>query len=943
LTLDNAVESSGYALTCDAAGRVCVTRSTDRWGTIMSSIPGVAAGFAAALADRYEIVRELGQGGMAVVYLARDVRHDRAVALKVLRPALAAVLGAERFLAEIRTTAKLQHPNILPLHDSGEVPAGHPERSEGPSVLFYVMPYVEGESLRQRLDREGPVPVSEAVRIAIEVAAALDYAHRQGVIHRDIKPANILLHEGRALVADFGIALAAARTGQDRLTETGLSLGTPAYMSPEQALGDRVIDGRTDIYALGCVLYEMLSGEAPFTGPTAQAIIARVATERPRSLIAQRHTVPPAVEAAVMTALEKLPADRFATGQEVIAALENRAATRLTPGSAVADKVARQWKASALAGWGVAAAALLLALWMSKRPAAPHHVARYAIAFPPSQVPAGFGLAFTPDGSRLVYPGPNKQIYVKPRDQVDATPIAGTDSADGLAVSPNGEWIAFTQGFLLKKVRITGGDIVTLDSGFLGSTAWLDDTSVVYRPYSGETRRISANGGRPTTIFRPDPLWYRIFPAPLPNARGLLFIKCPAPRCGPPHELWVFDFRTKQERRLLSDVVRAWYLPTGHVAVVKTDTRMYAAPFDLRRLDVRSTPVPVFDRISAALGLAPQVAISDSGDLLAQTSGSVSMDLVRHRLVEVDRTGRAIAIDSSWTVYLSTFDAVQGIGWALAPDGIRLAIGLFTTNTGNGIWIKQLPRGPVSRVSTDEPSEFGPRWTADGRSLLSVRHLRTLDGSELWQRRADGTDTGRALVRLPTATIRDLAVARDGKSVILGIGRTDGGADLLVLQPGIDSVPRRLLDDPKLQETSPALSPDGRWLAYVSTETGRPEVYIRPFPNISAGKWQVSNGGAQSPVWAHNGRELFYIDGARNMMATRVTLEPSVRTGRPEKLFHLEDSLFVVENRAAFDVTLDDHRFIMAREVGPAAPAPSTFILVEHWFDEVKEKLRKEH
>ena len=355
----------------------------------MSSMPGMAGHLTAALADRYAIVRELGQGGMAIVYLARDVRHDRAVALKVLRPELAAMLGAERFLAEIRTTAKLQHPNILPLHDSGEVPAGAYERSDGSSFLLYVMPFVEGESLRERLDRAGQVPVAEAVRIAIEVAGALDYAHRQGVIHRDVKPANILLHDGRALVADFGIALAAARTGRDRLTETGLSLGTPAYMSPEQALGDRLIDGRTDIYALGCVLYEMLIGEPPFTGPSAHAIIARVATERPRPIVPIRHTIPLAVEAAVMTALEKLPADRFATGQEFITALESRAAGRLTPGTFVANGFARRWKIRALAGWGVAAGALLLALWMSTRPAAPHHVARYRITFPPSQAPAG--------------------------------------------------------------------------------------------------------------------------------------------------------------------------------------------------------------------------------------------------------------------------------------------------------------------------------------------------------------------------------------------------------------------------------------------------------------------------------------------------------------------------------------------------------------------------
>jgi eukaryotic-like serine/threonine-protein kinase len=251
---------------------------------------GEAAGrLTSLLAGRYRIVRELGAGGMATVYLADDLRHDRRVALKVLRPELAAVIGAQRFLAEIKTTANLQHAHILSLFDSGE--------ADG--TVFYVMPFVDGESLRDRLNRERQLPVADAIRIAREVADALAYAHGHGVIHRDIKPENILLQNGHALVADFGIALAASKTGGSRLTETGMSLGTPHYMSPEQAMGERALDTRTDIYALGCVLYEMLVGEPPFTGPTAQAIVARVMTEDPRSITAQRKTVPTHVSAAV--------------------------------------------------------------------------------------------------------------------------------------------------------------------------------------------------------------------------------------------------------------------------------------------------------------------------------------------------------------------------------------------------------------------------------------------------------------------------------------------------------------------------------------------------------------------------------------------------------------------------------------------------------------------
>ncbi|HZJ01354.1 MAG TPA: protein kinase [Gemmatimonadaceae bacterium] len=306
------------------------------------------ARLSAALADRYHIDRELGAGGMATVYLAEDLKHNRKVAVKVLKPELAVAIGAERFLAEIKTTANLQHPHILALHDSGEVNG----------TVFYVMPYVEGESLRDRLDREKQLPVNDALRIAGEVADALQYAHERGVIHRDIKPENILLQRGHAVVADFGIALAASKTGGARMTETGMSLGTPTYMSPEQAMGSREVDARTDIYSLGCVLYEMLTGEPPFVGPTAQSIVAKVITESPKSVTGQRHTVPPHVDDAIQTALEKLPADRFESAGAFAEALRNeRPSAR-----AVAHRSSHstRWSRSRALLWGGAALAAVV-------------------------------------------------------------------------------------------------------------------------------------------------------------------------------------------------------------------------------------------------------------------------------------------------------------------------------------------------------------------------------------------------------------------------------------------------------------------------------------------------------------------------------------------------------------------------------------------------------
>src|SRR2546426_1572744 len=273
-----------------------------------------------ALAERYSIERELGHGGMATVYLAEDLKHRRLVALKVLSPDLAASLGTDRFLREIDIAARLTHPHILPLHDSGE--------ADG--LVFYVMPYIEGESLRDKLTREKQLDIDEAIGIARAVASALDYAHRHGVIHRDIKPENVLMHDGQPVVADFGIALAVSAAGSSRITETGLSLGTPHYMSPEQAMGDRVLDARSDIYSLAAVLYELLAGEPPYTGPTAQAIVAKVITEKPISVTAHRDTVPPHVAAAIQKALAKLPADRFHSAAEFAEALVRPGAVPIT-------------------------------------------------------------------------------------------------------------------------------------------------------------------------------------------------------------------------------------------------------------------------------------------------------------------------------------------------------------------------------------------------------------------------------------------------------------------------------------------------------------------------------------------------------------------------------------------------------------------------------------
>ncbi|MGQ0560879.1 MAG: protein kinase domain-containing protein, partial [Gemmatimonadota bacterium] len=444
-----------------------------------------------ALAGRYVIDREIGAGGMATVYLAEDLRHHRKVALKVLKPELAAVLGTERFLAEIDVTANLQHPHLLPLFDSGEASG----------ALYYVMPFIAGETLRQRLERERQLPVDDAVRIAVAAASALDYAHRHGVVHRDLKPENVLLHDGQPLVSDFGIALAVSNAGGARITQTGLSLGTPQYMSPEQATGDRVIDARSDIYSLSAVLYEMLTGEPPHTGSTVQQIVARVLTEKPRSLRAMRDTVPAHVDAAVMCALAKLPADRFPSAHEFAEALSgNRRVNAGTSATALTERAPARDRWRKLAPWSLAALALILAgalaVWPDPRVAARVKLLEITLADSIHPVGENAGVDVSRDGTKIAFvahSGQQRAIFIRPFASMTTSRIAGTEGGWSPRFSRDGQWIAFRQNTQLRKVPVSGGVAVTLADSVSGSgdAQWTESGEIIF-PRAGGIWRMSA-------------------------------------------------------------------------------------------------------------------------------------------------------------------------------------------------------------------------------------------------------------------------------------------------------------------------------------------------------------------------------------------------------------------------------------------------------------------
>ena len=890
----------------------------------------------AALADRYAIERQIGQGGMATVYVARDLRHDRLVALKVLRPELAAVIGAERFLAEIKTTANLQHPHILPLHDSGE--------ADG--TVFYVMPFVEGETLRDRIAHEKQLPVDEAVSIAVAIAGALDYAHRHGVVHRDIKPENILLHDGQALVADFGISLAVSRAdGGTRMTETGLSLGTPHYMAPEQAMGQREITAKADIYALGCVLYEMLTGEPPFTGTTAQAIVARAVTESPRGITIQRHTVPAHVEATTLKALEKLPADRFASAAEFAAALGNPALTTSAQlAGANAGRGGRDWRTRAAVPLvGVSMIALAAFVWAATRPVSEAPPARYALAFAAGTPPATGALHLSPDGDYLAYGmgdvnAGTQQIWIKARGRESPRLAVVARNPGEFTFSPDGQWLAFVLlGGEVRKVPVLGGPSVPVatvaGAPSNGGLAWLDDGTIVIVGTGGRSLvRVAESGGTPKVIWGADSATSGVVvgnPVALPGSTGLLFTRCPDEEC----EIRALDLRSGLDTVVAPQAFISSYSSTGHLVFITTERTLSAVRFDARTLRARGEAVQLLDSLAAFALASDGTLVTRRGELVGPSP---------YELVWVDRGGSEIPVDSAFRFRNTVFGA--NVAWALSPDGRRLAIGLNSA-TGDNLWVKQLPTGPASRVTLDTFPSFRPRWSRDGRTL-DFMSRRSGGVARLYRRAADGTGDDTLVYEVKNSVgIYEAAWSADLRTLILRAGgtvNTVGGRDILVAVPGVDSVPRPLVATAEFDESGIALSPDGRWLAYESNETGKVEVYLRPFPAVNSGKWQVSVDGGRAPLWARNGRELFYVNGRRAMVAVPVAASAGAtpQLGTSKQLFTLRPEIYLAnqENYTPFDIA-PDGRFMMARRVGNTDEAVAPLVVTVNWFAELRQAM----
>ena len=888
------------------------------------------ARLAAALGASYEVERELGRGGMAAVFLAHDRRQRRAVAIKVLHPELSAVLGPRRFLREIELTASLQHPHILPLFESGNANG----------LLYYVMPFVAGETLRARLAREQQLPIADALRIAREVADALEYAHRRGIIHRDVKPENILLAEdGHAMLGDFGIALAVSNAAGSRITRTGLSLGTPQYMAPEQASG-RAVDARTDVYALGCVLYEMLAGEPPFTGPTAQAIIVRLLSETPRPLVAQRASVPAHVDAAVRVAIEKLPADRFASARAFADALAQPGAPLPargdTSGASSGDvNFARtitdgvhalpSGRVSRWLPWALVPLAAMGALLVARpRATAPAEPVRFTLAMANSgdlfDGEAGVSVAISRDGRLVAYTGrtsSGRQLLVRPLADLRATPLPRSNEALPPFFSPDGRWIAFGQLGQLRKTSLAGGEPVPVANvAQFGSWSPRGDI-VLSGDYGGGLRTVSAKGSvKPLT--RPDtaggPHWHRM-PLALADSETVLFADYPASGRGDGARIGVASISTGAATLLDLRGIAPLGIVDGRLAFVGQDRRIMGVPLDLAARRVVGDPVPLVEQVLVGANGLVAAALAENGTLVyvrGAQSGAIVLEGLGGRRDSIGAGARTFAFPR------------------FSPDGRRLAVAV-TEGTTQEIWVFDIAAGTSSRLTAQGTADR-PEWTPDGSRIAYVTGQP--DGrSEAWWQPADGSGAPERIATLPN-TAREVSFSPDGRYAVLREDTPRKQRRLWLVPLAGDRTPRPLVVA-GFDATSARVSPDGRWLAYVSNESGQNEVFVRPFAR-DGGRWAVSAAGGSEPVWARDGGALFYRSGY-NLVRVAIGAGPRFTMGRRDTLARemVRETYRSSYFHAMYDVSPDGRRFVFA-ESGAEAPE---LVAVLHFDTELRARV----
>jgi len=881
----------------------------------------------------YEVVAQIGAGGMGVAYQAHDTKLGRDVALKVLPEAFANdPERLSRFQREAKVLASLNHPNIAQIYGLEQSGAVH----------FLIMELVPGETLAQKV-KGGPLPVEDALKICAQIAEALEAAHEKSIIHRDLKPANVkVTPEGKVKVLDFGLAkaFAAEEASEDignsptlshAATMQGVIMGTAAYMSPEQARGKTsAIDKRTDIWAFGCVLYELLAGKQAFTGETVTDITAKVLTAEP-DWKALPHSTPAQILQLLRCCLQKDKTLRMqAAGDARIEIQEALTAPGAEPSTPVPVAPIPVWRrASALGPAGLLIGGLVvgLAFWYFK-PTPPRPVTRTVIDLPPGQQLAGLdsgpAVALSPDGTRLAYvarQGGTQQLYFQAMDSLEARPIPGTEAAVSPFFSPEGQWVGFFAGGKLKKVSLSGGAALTLgDAAAPRGASWGTQGIIAFAPtFNRVLQQVSDSGGAPKPLTRigKGEVSHR-WPDFLSGGKAVLFAAAPTAITFANAQVAVRSVSTGEQRNLIPAGTHPRYAPSGHLVYARGGNLM-AVPFDPRRLAVTGAAVPVLEGIlqSTTTGAA-QYGFSNTGSIVYIPGG---LQGAQNRLVWVSRNGAEQPLTAPAHPYLNP---------RLSPDGRRVAVAIQEQESQ--IWQYDLSRETLTRFTFEGSNNINSVWTPDGKRIAFNSNK---DGPEniYWQL-ADGSG---GLERLTTSeyTNSPNSWSPDGQLLAFFEVNPTTGYDLWVLRLGDRKVQPFLRTS--FNEGVPQFSPDGRWLAYISDESGPYEIYVQPYPG-PGGKWQVSTEGGREPVWNHNGRELFYRSGNK-MMAVDIATQPVFTAGKPRMLFEGQYQL-APATAPNYDVSPDGQRFLMIKASEQASSSSLTqIVVVQNWFEELKRRV----